>query len=163
MAMGRFTVDVVVEIPRGSQNKYEFDPTVGAMRLKKVLFSPMHYPTEYGYVNNTLAEDGDPVDVLVLSTAPTFPGCVIETRIIGVLIMTDDKGPDDKLLGVPAADPRFSHIASLADVPEHLLKEIAHFFQTYKSLEAKTTLVEGWKDADEAERILNEAIARLKK
>ena len=92
-------VDAFIEIPTGSQNKYEYDKELGVFRLDRVLYSPMHYPTEYGYLENTLAEDGDPLDILVLTSFPTFPGCVISSRVIGVLLMSDDKGPDEKLLG----------------------------------------------------------------
>ena len=158
-----FTVDALIEIPKGSQNKYEFDKEAGVFRLDRVLYSPFHYPTEYGYIENTLAEDGDPLDVLVLTTIPTFPGCVIETRVIGVLIMADDKGQDEKLLGVPTKDPRFKEVQSLADVAPHILKEIAHFFQVYKDLENKVTKIEGWKGLEEAARILEESIVRYQK
>ena len=153
-------VDAHIEIPKGSQNKYEFDKEAGVYRLDRVLHSPFHYPTEYGYIENTLAEDGDPLDILVLVTLPTFPGCVIESRVVGALLMADDKGQDEKLLGVPAKDPRFAEIRDLGDVPGHILKEIAHFFKVYKDLENKVTNVEGWKDRAEAERILRECRAR---
>ncbi|MCL6637249.1 MAG: inorganic diphosphatase [Alicyclobacillus sp.] len=153
-------VEAFIEIPRGSQNKYEFDKEAGVFKLDRVLFSPMHYPTEYGYIRNTLAEDGDPLDVMVLATYPTFPGCVIETRVIGVLLMADDKGQDEKLLGVAVTDPRFAHVQSLEDVPPHILKEIAHFFQVYKDLEGKQTRIDGWKGRADAERILQESLAR---
>ncbi|MBX6353542.1 MAG: inorganic diphosphatase [Thermoflavifilum sp.] len=162
MAEKTLTVDVFVEIPRGSQNKYEFDKEAGVFRLDRVLYSPMHYPAEYGYIKDTLAEDGDPLDALVLTSFPTFPGCVIEARIVGVLYMTDDKGKDEKLLGVAATDPRFDQVQSLEDVPPHILKEIAHFFEVYKDLEGKETRIDGWKGVDEAQRILNESIARYK-
>jgi inorganic pyrophosphatase len=107
----------------------------------------MHYPTEYGYLEGTLAEDGDPLDILVLTTFPTFPGCVIQSRVIGVLLMSDDKGPDEKLLAVPVDDPRFNEVKSLDDVAPHILKEIEHFFKVYKDLENKETNIMGWKDA----------------
>jgi inorganic pyrophosphatase len=162
MADKTLTVDVFVEIPRGSQNKYEFDKEAGVFRLDRVLYSPMHYPAEYGYIRNTLAEDGDPLDALVLTSFPTFPGCVIETRVVGVLLMADDKGQDEKLLGVAATDPRFDHVQTLDDVPPHILKEIAHFFEVYKDLEGKETRIEGWKGREEAERILQESLNRYK-
>lgn len=158
----RLTVDVVVEIPQGSQNKYEVDHETGRVRLDRVLFSPFHYPTEYGFVENTLGEDGDPIDVMVLCTHPTFPGCVITGRIIGVLEMTDDKGIDNKLLAVAKDDPRFSHVKSLEDVSPHVLKEIAHFFETYKELEGKETIIGGWQGIEQAEEILNQSIARYR-
>jgi inorganic pyrophosphatase len=162
MSSAKLTVDAFIEIPKGSQNKYEFDKEAGVFRLDRVLYSPMHYPTEYGYIKDTLAEDGDPLDVMVLTTYPTFPGCVIETRVVGVLVMSDDKGQDEKLLGVADTDPRFAHVQSLEDVPPHILKEIAHFFEVYKDLEGKETKVEGWKGREDAERILKDAIARYK-
>lgn len=155
-------VETLVEIPTGSQNKYEFDKETNRFKLDRVLFSPFHYPTEYGYIENTLAEDGDPVDVLVVTSFPTFPGCVIDTRIVGVLLMADDKGKDEKLLGVPTEDPRFAQVNSLNDLPPHLLKEISHFFQVYKDLENKKVTIEGWRGADVAARLLEEAKARYK-
>jgi inorganic pyrophosphatase len=120
----------------------------------------MHYPTEYGYLENTLAEDGDPLDILVLTSFPTFPGCVISSRVIGVLLMSDDKGPDEKLLAVPVDDPRFDKVNSLEDVAPHVLKEIEHFFQVYKDLENKETKIEGWKDADFAAQLYEECQKR---
>lgn len=153
-------VDAFIEIPTGSQNKYEYDKELGVFRLDQVLYSPMHYPTEYGYLENTLAEDGDPLDILVLTSFPTFPGCVISSRVIGVLLMSDDKGPDEKLLAVPVDDPRFDKVNSLEDVAPHVLKEIEHFFQVYKDLENKETKIEGWKDADFAAQLYEECQKR---
>ncbi|TCS84104.1 inorganic diphosphatase [Tepidibacillus fermentans] len=153
-------VDAFIEIPTGSQNKYEFDKEKGVFRLDRVLYSAVHYPTEYGYLENTLALDGDPLDILVLTSFPTFPGCVISSRVIGVLIMSDDKGQDEKLLAVPVDDPRFKEINSIADVPSHKLKEIEHFFKVYKDLENKTTIIEGWKDKKEAIKLYEECSAR---
>ncbi|MCY0865470.1 MAG: inorganic diphosphatase [Sulfobacillus sp.] len=147
-------VDVVIEIPRGSQNKYEVDHETGRIRLDRVLFSPMHYPAEYGLIENTLSEDGDPLDALVLTSFPTFPGCIVRARIVGLLEMSDDKGVDNKLLGVAADDPRFDGIQSLDDVNPHILKEIPHFFQTYKQLENKEVEIRGWKGTDEALKVL---------
>lgn len=154
-------IDAFIEIPTGSQNKYEFDKEKNTFILDRVLFSPMHYPTEYGYLEGTLAEDGDPLDVLVLTTFPTFPGCMITCRVIGVLLMTDDKGRDEKLLAVPTTDPRFEQIKTLNDVAPHTLKEIEHFFQVYKDLENKTTLIEGWEDAEFASKLYDECLARF--
>ncbi|GEN33744.1 MULTISPECIES: inorganic diphosphatase [Aneurinibacillus] len=160
MAFENKVVDVFVEIPAGSQNKYEFDKEAGVFRLDRVLFSPMHYPTEYGYLENTLALDGDPLDALVLTTFPTFPGCVISTRIIGVLIMSDDKGQDEKLLGVPVDDPRWNDVKSLDDIPAHITKEISHFFERYKDLENKETKIEGWEGPEKAAQLIDECLAR---
>ncbi|SDW57834.1 inorganic pyrophosphatase [Marininema mesophilum] len=162
MSQNKLTVDAFIEIPTGSQNKYEYDKENGVFRLDRVLFSPMHYPTEYGYLENTLAEDGDPLDILVLATFPTFPGCVIESRVIGVLLMSDDKGNDEKLLAVPTEDPRWTGIESLDDVAPHILKEIEHFFRVYKDLENKETNIIGWRGVDEAARLYEESLARYK-
>ncbi len=153
-------VDAFIEIPTGSQNKYEYDTEKGRFVLDRVLFSPMHYPAEYGYLEQTLALDGDPLDILVLTTFPTFPGCVISARVIGVLIMSDDKGEDEKLLGVPVEDPRWKNIHSLEDIPEHRLKEIVHFFQVYKDLENKKTVIKGWEGPEKAVQLIDECIAR---
>lgn len=151
-------VDVFVEIPKGSQNKYEFDEETKQWKLDRVLYSPVFYPTDYGHIPETLGGDGDPLDVLVLVTNPTFPGCVIQTRIVGMLIMRDEKGQDEKLLGVPVKDPRFDEIRTIEDVPAHLKKEIAHFFEVYKALEpGKESHVGDWKDAGAAAAVLEEA------
>lgn len=158
--MSNLVVDAFIEIPTGSQNKYEYDKKKGVFVLDRVLFSPMHYPAEYGYLDGTLALDGDPLDILVITSFPTFPGCVIESRVVGVLIMSDDKGQDEKLLAVPTSDPRFKDVTALKDIPEHKLKEIAHFFQVYKDLENKTTTIEGWKDADFAQSLYEECLKR---
>jgi len=160
--MADLIVNALIEIPTGSQNKYEFDKETGRFMLDRVLFSPMHYPTEYGYLENTLAEDGDPLDVLVLTTFPTFPGCVIESRVIGVLMMTDDKGKDEKLLAVPTQDPRFKEVHTLEDVAPHVLKEISHFFQVYKDLENKSVQIDGWEGVETAARLVEESKARYK-
>ncbi|BCU81749.1 inorganic pyrophosphatase [Polycladomyces abyssicola] len=160
MAQQELIVDAFIEIPSGSQNKYEYDKEKGVFRLDRVLYSPMHYPTEYGYLESTLAEDGDPLDILVLTTFPTFPGCVIRSRVIGVLLMSDDKGQDEKLLAVPADDPRWDHVKSLDDVAPHVLKEIEHFFQVYKDLENKETKIEGWKDAQFAADLYQACLKR---
>lgn len=153
-------VEAFIEIPTGSQNKYEFDEERGIFKLDRVLYSPMHYPTEYGYLNNTLALDGDPLDILVYTTFPTFPGCVIDARVIGVLNMSDDKGQDEKVLAVPVHDPRFDDVFTLDDMPKHVLDEIAHFFQVYKDLENKVTKIEGWEGPDSAAKLIDECIER---
>lgn len=158
--MSELVVEAFIEIPSGSQNKYEYDKERGIFLLDRVLYSPMHYPADYGYLKGTLALDGDPLDILVLTTFPTFPGCVIEARVVGALIMSDDKGQDEKLLGVPKNDPRWNHVRDLGDVPEHTLKEIAHFFQVYKDLENKRTVIEGWKDAAFARSLYDECTRR---
>lgn len=155
-------VEALIEIPAGSQNKYEFDKEKGVLRLDRVLYSPVHYPTDYGYIDDTLELDGDPIDILVMVTNPTVPGCLIDARVVGCLAMADDKGVDNKLLGVPVKDPRFAHVKDLGDVPPHVLREIEHFFKTYKDLEGKTTEIHGWKNAAEAVQILEAARAHYK-
>ncbi|MGE5673064.1 MAG: inorganic diphosphatase [Mycobacterium leprae] len=157
--MDELIVEALIEIPAGSQNKYEYDKEKHIVRLDRVLYSPVHYPTDYGYVPETLEEDGDPIDVLVLVTNPTFPGCVIDARIVGVLAMVDDKGVDNKLLAVPVKDPRFNQVRELEDVPAHRLREIEHFFKTYKDLEGKATVIMGWKGTKEAAELLAKARA----
>ncbi|WP_019632812.1 inorganic diphosphatase [Actinomadura atramentaria] len=140
-------VRMVVEIPRGSRNKYEMDHRLGRIRLDRMLFTSTQYPLDYGYVPGTLAEDGDPLDAMVLLDEPTFPGCEVLIRTVGVFWMHDEQGPDAKILGVPAHDPRYSGIENLADVPAYTRDEVAHFFDIYKSLEpGKSTDVRGWQD-----------------
>jgi inorganic pyrophosphatase len=148
------TVDVIVEIPKGSRNKYEYDREKGTFKLDRMLFSSMHYPSDYGFIRDTLAEDGDPLDALVLVTEPTFPGCLIESKPVGMFKMRDEKGIDYKILCVPVGDPLWNPIDGLGDVPPHLLIEIEHFFDVYKELERKKTAVEGWEDAASAQRVI---------
>jgi inorganic pyrophosphatase len=153
-------LDVMVEIPKGSRNKYKYDPVRKALRFDRMLFSPVHYPSDYGFVLNTLAPDGDPLDALVLVWEPTFPGCVIPARPVGLFNMSDEKGPDEEVLCVPVADPLWNYIHQLSDVPQHLLREIEHFFTVYKDLEEKNVGVEGWEDADAALKIIEESQQR---
>jgi inorganic pyrophosphatase len=155
------TFDVLVEIPRGSRNKYEYDFDLKRMRFDRMLFSSMMYPADYGFIPETLALDGDPLDVLVLVTKPTFPGCVIEVKPIGVFHMADDKGPDEKVICVPVSDPIWNSLNDLSDINPHLLKEIEHFFQVYKDLEKKKVDVEGWGDVNEARAIIKECTDRF--
>ena len=150
-------IEVVVEIPRGSRNKYELDKERGVFILDRVLYSSVHYPTDYGFVAGTLGEDGDPLDALVVVNEPTFPGCHIVARPIGVLDMRDEKGPDQKILAVPVGDPRFASLQDLGDIDQHWLREIENFFETYKALEDKWTEVVGWEDAAVAERVVRSA------
>ncbi|PSL43254.1 inorganic pyrophosphatase [Salsuginibacillus halophilus] len=152
------SVSVFVEIPYGSSNKYEFDIEKNSFKLDRVLYSPMYYPAEYGEIPQTLAEDGDPLDALVLVTHPTFSGCIIDTRIIGALTMADEKGKDDKLIGVPVNDPRFANVNSLKDISPHILEEIKHFFETYKDLEKKQVKIDKWEDKSSALKILDRAV-----
>ena len=127
--------DVTVEIPKGQRNKYELDHATGRIRLDRMLFTSTRYPADYGYIESTLGQDGDPLDALVLLEEPTFPGCLITVRAIGMFRMTDEAGGDDKVLTVPATDPRQSHLTDLSDVSEFDRLEIQHFFETYKDLE----------------------------
>ena len=159
--MSNLIVNAFIEIPTGSQNKYKFDKERNVFLLDRVLFSPMHYPSEYGYLEGTLAPDGDELDILVITSFPTFPGVVIESRVIGALIMTDHKGKDEKLLAVPTNDPHFKDVTSLNDIPEHKLKEIEHFFQVYKDLESKKTIIDGWEDAEAAKKIYEACVERF--
>lgn len=155
--MSQVDVEAIVEIPAGSQNKYEFDKERGVLRLDRVLYSPVHYPADYGYIEGTLEEDGDPIDILILVSTPTVPGCIVDARLIGVLEMADDKGVDNKLLGVASRDPRYAHVTDLSGVPPHRLREIEHFFKTYKDLEGKQTIIKGWFGVDAAAEKLRAA------
>ncbi len=154
------TVLVSIEITKGCRNKYEYDVKNKYIRFDRMLFSSVHYPSDYGFIMDTLAEDGDPLDALVLVWEPTFPGCVIESRPVGLFKMWDEKGPDEKILCVPVRDPLWNHIHNLKDVPPHLLKEIEHFFKIYKELERKKTGIEGWHDLKEALSIIEVSKSR---
>ncbi len=145
---------MVVEIPRGSRNKYELDHATGEIYLDRMLFTATRYPTDYGFVPDTIAEDGDPLDALALVSEPTFPGCHIRIRPVGLFLMEDQGLPDHKLLGVPIGEPVWAEVERLEDVPHHLLREIEHFFAVYKELEAKKTAVLGWRDLEEALDVL---------
>jgi inorganic pyrophosphatase len=148
-------VRMIVEIPKNSSNKYEYDGTLGLFRLDRALYSPMHYPGDYGFVPGTLAGDGDPFDVLVLVAEPSFPGCMITVRPVGILDMVDDNEPDQNVLAVPTRDPRYDEIHTINQVFPHVLREIEHFFTIYKELEGKRTTMSGWRgprDAREAIR-----------
>lgn len=158
----QLSVTVMIEIPKGSRNKYEYDKEKRVLRFDRMLFSAVHYPSDYGFIPDTLAQDGDPLDALVLVWEPTFPGCLIEARPVGLFKMWDEKGLDEKILCVPVSDPLWNYIESLADVPPHLLKEIAHFFAIYKDLEEKKTGVEGWEDRDAALKVIRESQHRYR-
>jgi inorganic pyrophosphatase len=154
MTDNRNTLMAFVEIPRGSRNKYEYDEATQTFRLDRVLYTSVHYPTDYGFIPETLAPDGDHLDALILVEEPTFPGCMIEIRPIGGLDMSDEKGSDFKVLAVPVGDPRFAHVNSLEDLGQHWLREIETFFDTYKLLEPKQTNVLGWHDIDETRQVI---------
>ena len=153
-------VEIVVEIPRGSRNKYEFDHERGVFRLDRVLYSSVHYPTDYGFIPGTLSLDGDPLDVLVVVDEPTFTGCHVRVRPIGTLIMVDEKGEDEKILAAPYDDPRFTETRRLGDLSPHWPLEIATFFRTYKELQGVQTEVRDWRDVDDAWKVIEECRQR---
>ncbi len=138
---------VIVEIAKGSRNKFEYGKELGVIKLDRVLFSSLHYPGDYGLIPRTFYDDGDPLDVLVMINEPTFPGCIIEARPIGLFKMLDQDKNDDKVLAVPAHDPIFHDYRDITDIPQHFLKEVAHFFEVYKDLEGKRTHPIGWEPA----------------
>jgi inorganic pyrophosphatase len=153
-------VEATIEIPRGSRNKYEYDHDRGVFRLDRVLYSSVHYPTDYGFLAGTLSGDGDPLDVLVIVEEPTFTGCRLRMRPIGTLMMFDEKGSDEKILGVPVDDPRFISIQRLPDLAEHWKLEIANFFRTYKELQGVQTEVRDWHGTEDAWRVIEESVRR---
>ena len=154
------TFDVLIEIPKGSRNKYEYDFVLNKIRFDRMLFSSMMYPGDYGFIPETLALDKDPLDVLVLGAEPTYPMVVMEVRPIGVFHMTDEKGPDEKIICVPVNDPIYSKRMDIADLNPHRLKEIEHFFKVYKDLEDKKVATGGWGNAEEAVKIYHKCVKR---
>lgn len=160
--MNQQSFEVIIEIIKGSRNKYEYDKQRKVFRFDRMLFSAMHYPSDYGFFPQTLALDGDPLDALVLVWEPTFPGCLIEVKPVGLFKMQDEGRPDDKILCVPVHDPLWNHIETLADVPPHLLREIEHFFAVYKDLEEKKTAVEGWANKEVALQVIEESFRRYR-
>jgi inorganic pyrophosphatase len=155
--------DVVIEIPKGSRKKYEVEHEKGSVKLDRYLFTPMAYPTDYGFIENTLGEDGDPLDALVLLPEPLFPGVLVEVRPVAMFQMTDEAGGDDKVLCVPAGDPRWDHIKDLGDVPAFELEAIKHFFVHYKDLEpGKFVKAADWVGREAAEAEVNRSIERYK-
>lgn len=155
--------DVTIEIPKGQRNKYELDHETGRIRLDRMLFTSTRYPADYGFIEDTLGQDGDPLDALVLLEEPTFPGCLIRCRAIGMFRMTDEKGPDDKVIALPARDPRLLPLQEIDDVSEFDRLEIQHFFEVYKDLEPGKS-VEGarWADRIAAEQEIENSRARLR-
>ena len=148
----------VVEIPKGSRNKYEYDPELGGIKLDRFISASVVYPTDYGYVPETLAPDGDPLDVLVCVSEPTFPGCIVTARAVGLFKMADEKGDDDHVLCVPLTDPGWNHIEQLDEVPTQLRSEITHFFTVYKDLDVdRHSEVKGWASADDAAAAIEQA------
>jgi inorganic pyrophosphatase len=153
-------VTAVVEIPRGSRNKYELDKASGQFRLDRVLFSAVHYPGDYGLIPRTLHEDHDPLDIIVSINEPTFTGCQIDCRPLGVLKMLDRGEPDDKIIAVPANDPFYNEHFDIADLSQHYLKEVEHFFHIYKDLEGRRVEIIGWEKSEVAIKVILESMAR---
>jgi inorganic pyrophosphatase len=147
-------VRMIVEIPKNSSNKYEFDTELGVFRLDRALYSPMHYPGDYGFIPGTVAEDGDPMDVLTMVDDPSFTGCLIEVRPIGLLDMSDENGTDQKIIAVPEANPRFAQIHTVDQLSPHVRRELEHFFTIYKELEGKRTQLRGWHGPKEARQAI---------
>lgn len=152
----------VVEIPKGSRNKYEWDEKLGAIKLDRFLYSSVVYPLDYGFIPDSIGEDGDPLDAMVVVSEPTFPGCWIEVKPIALFRMHDDKGSDDKVICVPVSDPNWNSFESLNDLSTQLQDEISHFFSIYKNLEQKHVEVEGWFPVMDAWRVIEEAQQRFK-
>jgi inorganic pyrophosphatase len=150
----------MVEIPKGSRNKYEWDEELQAIKLDRYLFSSVVYPSDYGIIPDTLAEDGDPLDAMVCVSEPTFPGCLIPVNVIALFKMRDDAGIDDKVVCVPCQDPNWNHAHSLEDLPEQLRDEISHFFAIYKTLEQKDVEVDGWYSREDALATIEDARRR---
>ena len=159
-------INFLIEIPKGSKNKYEVDEKTGEIFLDRALHSSVYYPFEYGHIKETIAEDGDPLDAVFFSTFPTFPGCMVRGEVIGYLEMEDESGIDHKIIAVPTTkvDPRWSHIREVKDLPEHYRKEVKDFFEIMKRLEpGKWTKVRDFKSKKEAEKLIIEAQKRFKK
>ena len=158
--MAEESLHCLVEIPKGSRNKYQWDEDLGGIKLARFLFSSVAYPTDYGFVPETLSPKGEALDAMICVSEPTFPGCVIAVRAIGILRTEDERGQDDKLLCVPFHDPNWSDLKQLGDVPQGLVTEIEHFYSIYKQPEGRTVTIHGWEDADVAEQVLAEARER---
>jgi inorganic pyrophosphatase len=153
-------LNVIIEIPRGSRNKYELDKETGLFRFDRLLYSAVHYPGDYGFIPRTLAGDDDPLDVLVMVTAATFSGCLMVVRPLGVFVMRDEKGVDEKVLAVPVRDPRYDGYRELTDAPPHYLREVEHFFGMYKELEGHQTALLGWQGRSAAHDIVQQCTER---
>jgi inorganic pyrophosphatase len=151
-------LECIIEIPKGSRNKYEYDPDLGAIKLDRFVSASVVYPTDYGYVPNTLSPDGDPLDVLVCVSEPTFPGCIVFAKPIGLFRMSDEKGPDDHVVCVPCSDPGWNYLEHVDDLPRLLRAEIGHFFSVYKDLDPdKHSEVKGWAGVKEALETIEKA------
>ena len=150
-------INAIVEIAKETHNKYEYDESLDIIKLDRVLHSPMHYPVDYGFIPQTRSKDGDHLDVMIITNSPVFTGCLIEVRPVGVLIMSDENGDDEKILAVPLKNPNYDHIKTLKDVESHFLLELVHFFSEYKRLENKNVTVKGWLNRSEAYKIIKES------
>jgi inorganic pyrophosphatase len=155
------TLHCLVEIPKGSRNKYEYDEALGGIKLDRFLFSSVVYPADYGFIPNAIGEDGDHLDAVVLVSAPTFPGCRIPVRAIAVLRMSDDMGQDDKIICVPHEDPNWSELEDLHDMPPQMRTEIEHFFSIYKQPEGKEVEIQGYEDREKAAELIEAARERF--
>jgi len=150
-------VNVLIEIEKGGHNKYEYDDDLELIKLDRVLHSPLFFPADYGFIPKTTAEDGDHSDILVITDSPTFPGCLVEARIIGVMGMSDENGIDQKIIAVPNQNPHYQHVNDIKDLEPHILKEIAHFFNQYKMLENKDVEVGEWESKEKAIELIKKA------
>ncbi len=155
-------MNVIIEIPKGSKNKYEIDKETGMIALDRVMHTAQDYPYDYGFVPQTLFDDGDALDVLVLTTYPLAPGILLKARPVAIMKMVDDGEQDDKIIAVPVEDPRFDEIQSLGDINTHTLKEIQHFFETYKKVQNKSVEVPGFEDVDSAKEAFESSIIAYK-
>lgn len=156
-------VEATIEIPMGTKNKFEINKKTGKIKLDRVLYSALTYPGEYGFIDDTLSFDGDPLDVLIISSFPTFPGCVVDARVVGYLDVIDNNQEDEKIIAVLDKDPRFDHIKEMEDIPEHQLIEIKDFFQNYKNLQNIKVTAKDFHQRIEADKLINEAKERYKK
>ena len=154
-------VEATIEIPMGTQNKYEVDPKTRRIKLDRVLFSSVSYPSEYGFIENTLSGDGDPLDILVLTSHPTFPGCIVRGRVLGYLELIDNGDTDEKVITVNATDPRYDHIKTIDDLPEHTIEEIKEFFKTYKHLQGINVEVGNIHGIEKTEELIEECKKRF--
>ncbi|AER40333.1 MAG: inorganic diphosphatase [Flavobacteriales bacterium] len=159
----KISFDAFIEIPKGSRNKYEFDKKNNSIRLDRVLYSSIIYPTDYGFIPKTLSKDGDPLDILVFLTVPTIPGCLIKVKPIGIFFMNDENGEDEKIIGVPISDPNYNTINDIDEISFHAKKEIEHFFLVYKDLENKKVIIGDWKNQKEAIYVYKESRLRYQK
>lgn len=153
-------VRAIIEIPKGSSNKYEYDVELNLFKLSRTLYSPMHYPADYGFIPGTMAEDADPLDILVFVTSPSYPGIMSLVRPIGIMDMLDGDEPDHKIIAVPNRDPRFSSVENVEDLAPHSKREIEHFFSIYKELEGKQTTMQGWREKEAAFDVIHESRKR---